>query len=174
MGLSESAEIPLSACIFLFSLSFSLFSGRFLMSVIQEKDSWFLGIWQQNDVWCVLCCSVPVPVQEASRGEWWSVRMPMDAATATAMRGSNLPSLRAVTRGPALCGTTVFGERWGSIYSSKHGFLSYSSPWHTGCGSYCISHRTSVFHSYHLFCFVHSVCMFVSLSFTYHTKGSHC
>lgn len=39
LALSESAEIPLSACIFLFSLSFSLFSGRFLMSVIQEKDS---------------------------------------------------------------------------------------------------------------------------------------
>lgn len=35
---------------------------------------------------CVLC-SAPVPVQEASRGEWWSVRTPTDAATATVTRG---------------------------------------------------------------------------------------
>lgn len=112
LNLQRSCSLPVFSyflCLFL------CFQDVFLMSVIQEKDSWFLGIWQQNDVWCVLCCSVPVPVREASRGEWWSVRMPMDAATATAMRGSNQPSLRAVTRDPALCGTTVFGERWGSI-----------------------------------------------------------
>ena len=56
-------------------------------------------------------CSVPVPVPEASRGEWWSVKMLMDAATATVTRGSNLPSLKAATLGRALCGTTVSGER---------------------------------------------------------------
>lgn len=64
----------------------------------------------RTDTFYVLC-SVPVPVPEASRGEWWSVRMLMDAATATVTRGSNLPSLRAATLGRALCGTTASGER---------------------------------------------------------------
>lgn len=60
-------------------------------------------------------CSVPVPVREVSRGEWWSVRTPTVAATATVTRGWNPPSQRAAIRGPALCGTTAFGERWDVI-----------------------------------------------------------
>lgn len=59
--------------------------------------------------------SVPVPVREVSRGEWWSVRTPTVAATATVTRGWNPPSQRVATRGPALCGTTAFGERWDVI-----------------------------------------------------------
>lgn len=70
-------------------------------------------------------CSVLVPVQEASREEWWSVRMLTDAATATAMRESSLPSPRAVTRGLAPCGTTVSGERWGYIWSSTAAFVIF-------------------------------------------------
>ncbi|MEQ2213378.1 hypothetical protein XENOCAPTIV_014085 [Xenoophorus captivus] len=54
---------------------------------------------------------VPAPAQEAFRDEWWSVRMPMGAATVTVMKESNLPSPRAVTPGPALCGTMGSGER---------------------------------------------------------------
>lgn len=58
-------------------------------------------------------CSAPAPVRGAFRGGWWSARMPTAAATATATKGWNQPSLRAATRGPAHCGTTAFGGRWG-------------------------------------------------------------
>lgn len=53
---------------------------------------------------------VPVPVQEAFRDEWWSVKMLMVVATVTVMRGSNLQSPRAVTLGHALCGIMASGE----------------------------------------------------------------
>lgn len=55
--------------------------------------------------------SVPVPVPEAFRGEWSSVKTQKDEVTVTVMKESNLPSPRAVTLDPALCGTTVCGER---------------------------------------------------------------
>lgn len=77
--------------------------------------------------------SVPVPVQEASRGEWWSARTLMGAATATVMRGSNLLSLRAATLGPVLCGTTASGERWG--YIQGHNLHELSSV----CPPFCLT-----------------------------------
>lgn len=55
--------------------------------------------------------SVPAPVREVSRGEWWCARTPTGAAAPTAMRGSNRPSPRDATPGPVLCGTSASGER---------------------------------------------------------------
>lgn len=94
------------------------------ISFIRMRKYWLIDIARMRTLssrWSVLTdtlyalCSVPAPVKGASRDEWWSVKMPTDTATATATRGSNLPSLRAVILGRALCGTMVFGERWGSI-----------------------------------------------------------
>lgn len=55
--------------------------------------------------------SVPVPVPEVFKGEWWSARMPMGAATVTVMKGLNLLNPKAAILVPVLCGTMASGER---------------------------------------------------------------